>query len=181
MIKHSMEISMEYDGGIVLFDPSVFCEFLENHECTSGDLFDFFKENSNIGDAAIATGSIIPLYPINEDTYRFVVLTENMPSTQWSFTHQGFPLRVDSGILVATDLFSLYNWEHEFFKQYRENYSKKSSVNDMVTVDRGYYSVDISGGLDGKGKLYGLLLHPVTQLVTHKEGIDINSFNFNIG
>ena len=180
MPKHLMQVSMEYDGGIVLFDPALFCAFLEKANCTSGNVFELFKTRPDIGDAAISEGAIIPMYPIDEDDYRFIDLGRIPSAVEWAFTHTSFPLKIQSGLLVATDLFSLFGWEHEFFKNYKENFDRKAAVNDMIDVEPGMYSVDISGGRDGGGKIYGLRFNPVSQLKPFGEDVDIDSFDFNI-
>lgn len=180
MPKHMMQISMEYDGGIVLFDPTIFCAFLEKANCTSGNVFELFQARPDFGDAAISQGTIIPMYPIDEDDYRFIDLSRIPSTIEWGFTHTGFPLQIHSGILVATDLFSLFDWEHEFFKNYKENFNRKASVNDMLDVEPGVYSVDISGGRDDGRKTYGLRFHPVSQLKAFDDDVDTDSFDFNI-
>jgi hypothetical protein len=171
---------MEHDGGIVLFDPSVFCAFLEAVNCTSGNVFELFQARPDIGDSAISEGAIIPMYPIDEDDYRFVDLSAAPSDVKWNFIHAGFPLKIESGILIATDLFSLFSWEHAFFKDYKTNYTRKASVNDMIYVERGLYSVDICGGRDADGKVYGLKFTPVAQLKALAKGVDTDSFDFSI-
>ena len=73
-MKSTMNISMEYDGGIALFDPEVFCDYLESINLIDGNIFELFIKNKKVGDRAIADGVIIPIYPVDEDDYIFVNL-----------------------------------------------------------------------------------------------------------
>ena len=179
-MKSAMNISMEYDGGIALFDPEVFCNYLESINLIDGNIFELFIKNKKVGDRAIADGVIIPIYPVDEDDYIFVNLNIENIDCKWEFEYDGFPLRIESGILVATDIFSLMSWEHEFFRSYKENYKKRSRVNDMIDLVPGMYSVGISGGISDSKKIYGLQFGIVEELPRLGQAIDSDSFDFNI-
>jgi hypothetical protein len=74
-MKHSMHICMAAPLGLVLFDPAVLARFAEQHglqDC--GNLFEAFRQHEAVGDAAVASGAVVPLYPLEEDDYRFVML-----------------------------------------------------------------------------------------------------------
>jgi hypothetical protein len=178
-VKHTMSLSLEYSGGIAIFDPDLFCDFLESIKSTEGNVFDLFVNKPDIGDAVIKAGIVVPIYPIDEDDYTIIDLNHSKPIENWKFSHSGFPLTVKSGVIVATDIFSLISWEHDFFRNYRENYENKSSVNDMINVSSGNYSVTIFGGLVSNCKTYGLLFDIVQELPIFNSP-SIENFNFNI-
>jgi hypothetical protein len=179
-MKNTMNISLAYPGGIAIFDPDYFCDFLENLGLIQGNVFDSFVKNPEIGDAAIRQGTIIPIYPIDEDDYEIANLNHGqVRAAKWKFSHRGFSLAVRSGIVVATDIFSLFAWEHDFFRNYRKHHAQKTAVNDMMDVPPGNYAVTVCGGLVENTKTYGLLFERVKNL-PGREGAAIDDFDFNI-
>jgi hypothetical protein len=179
LMKNEMQVSMNYDGGIVLFDPKVFCDFLEEIKISSGNIFDLFIQNKTIGDIAIDNGYILAMYPIEEDTYNFLKIENSDPHEQTIFEYKGFPLMIESGILVATDIFSLIGWEHDFFRNYTDNYKKKTKTNDMIEINAGLYSIDILGLKNFESKTYGLRFNLVQSLPKLSSHISSDDFDFN--
>ena len=84
-------------------------EYVSQHGLQGcGNLFEAFVQHEAVGDAAIASGAIVPMYPLEEDDYEFIDLgaahaeagspLPHAPSiasaVAWQFTHSGLPLRV---------------------------------------------------------------------------------------
>ena len=85
-------------------------------------------------------------------------------------------------ILVLSNIILLYNI-YDLKKEvlsYKENYKKRSRVNDMIDLVPGIYSVGISGGISDSKKIYGLQFGIVEELPRLGQAIDSDSFDFNI-
>jgi hypothetical protein len=167
-MKRSARIDL-YSPGIVVFDPAVLDRFLIDHAVSEPDVFSRFLEDEALGRDAVAHGAVCPIYQIPENEYSvFIVDAENQIDIAPEFSHAGFPLRIESGILVVSDLSALLDWDRDFFTDYRRNYADKLASNDYLDAPNGLYSVTINGyvGLQAPyaGLAYGLVLHKVPAL-----------------
>lgn len=196
-MKHRMHVSMAHPFGLVLFDPAVLTHFVALYglqDC--GNLFEAFVRHEAGGDAAVASGAIVPMYPLEEDDYEFVDLSTahavagaplnvsaDAPAVAWQFTHSGLPLQVRSGVLVATDLMNLMSWEHGAYTAYQRQSAGPGHhlPQDDMDVAAGSYALAISGGRDGEGRLiYGLRFERVAQLPVLPAGQASDSVCFEI-
>ena len=197
-MKHRMQVSMAHPFGLVLFDPAVLTHFVAQHglrDC--GNLFEAFVQHEAVGDAAIASGAIVPMYPLEEDDYAFIDLgaahavagaplshaSTGASAVAWQFTHRGLPLQVTSGVLVATDLMNLMSWEHGAYSAYQRQSAGPGHhcPQDDMDVPVGQYALAISGGRDGEGNLvYGLRFERVAQLPQLPPGQTSDTLSFEI-
>ena len=197
-MKHRMHVSMAHPFGLVLFDPAVLTQFVAQHGLQGcGNLFEAFVQHEAVGDAAIASGAIVPMYPLEEDDHEFIDLgaahaeagsplphaPTGASAVAWQFTHSGLPLRVTSGVLVASDLMNLMSWEHGAYAAYQRQSAGPGHQlpQDDMDVAAGHYALAISGGRDGEGRLiYGLRFERVAQLPALTPGQSSESLCFEI-
>lgn len=172
--------------GLVIFDPIVMSDFIKDNKITDADVFQNFIDHPEIGDLAISNGVALPIYPIPPDDYAIYFSKKHDDiKLEQTFSYSGFPLRCQSGILVAADIYALMDWEDDFFRNYRLNYEKHSSTNDMISTPPGTFSVTVIGGKlsnkkKGGGLAYGIVLEDVLELPKRDQDKDIEAYNFNI-
>lgn len=167
-MKPSASIDL-YSPGIVVFDPAVLDRFLIDHAVTDADVFSRFLENETLGREAVAQGVVCPIYQVPENEYAiFIVDAEHQIDAVPEFSHAGIPLRIESGMLVVSDLSALLDWDRDFFTNYRQHYAERLASNDYLDAPNGLYSVTVNGyvGLQVPyaNLAYGLVLDKVLAL-----------------
>lgn len=159
-----------YTPGIVIFDPEVLVGFLQKNNIANDNLFDCFLADEDLGRAVIDEGVLIPIYQIPEAEYSVFLDTARLGIVNGTskFRYSGFPLRSTSGLVVVADLNALFDWDPDFFLNYKVNYESRLACNDYLDVPVGLYSVTIIGYEDLQSPLmpkgYGLTLHAVEVL-----------------
>lgn len=146
MVKRFAKVEI-YSPGIVIFDPSVLVSFLRNNNVVGDNIFELFLADEVVGRSAIDEGILIPIYQIPEAEYSvFLELEDLVPSLEeQKFSYEGFPLVVKSELIIVADLNALFDWDSDFFLNYKANYDSRLPCNDYLDVTAGFYSVTISG------------------------------------
>lgn len=167
-VKHTASVRL-YQPGIVLFDPAVLHGFIATHLPGSTAPFQAFIDDPSVGDAAVRSGAVFPMYPVEEDDYAVFVQNGGAPAGATAhFQYTGAPLQVQSGLLVVADLSALLSWERDFFLGYRQHRDDRLPNNDALDVAPGLYCMAVHGytGLPAPlpARGYGLVLQPVAHL-----------------
>ncbi|WAC00444.1 hypothetical protein OSW16_12650 [Pseudomonas putida] len=157
-----------FSPGIVLFDPLVLSSFLQHNGVADSNVFEQFIQDENLGRAAIENGVICPMYQISEQDYS--VFIENGNDAKYElpvpkFSYSDFPLKIKSGIMIASDLNALLDWDDDFFLSYKKRYDSRLSSNDFLEIESGLYNLTINGyvGLRSRSANcgYGLIFQAV--------------------
>jgi len=176
-----------YSPGIVLFDPLELVRLLKKRGVTDTNIFNAFLEDEVLGREAIEQGVICPIYQISESEY--VIFAEDGDGFPCSlpepvFVYSGLPLKIVSGILIVSDLNALFDWDENFFLNYRAEYGSRLPSNDYIDVEPGIYSLSVKGYsmLRGGGPEfgYGLEFSPVQVLPEVKIGSSVSDFDFEL-
>ncbi|QQQ50461.1 hypothetical protein JJQ97_24670 [Pseudomonas syringae] len=185
MKKHStIEL---YTPGIVIFDPKVLDDFLKEQKITETNIFEFFLQHENLGRLAIEEGILCPIYQIPENEYS-VFLIDTLRSEHGiydvKFSYPGFPLKVSSGLLIVSDLNSLFDWDPDFFTNYKANYKQRLPSNDYIEVLNGLYDMTIRGCSKMKSPYadlgYGLEMKQVDKLPEIDSSTSVDDLNFSL-
>ncbi|AKF53813.1 hypothetical protein PsyrH_25580 [Pseudomonas syringae pv. syringae HS191] len=185
-MKHHASIEL-YSPGIVIFDPEVLNEFLKKNKITEPNVFEFFLQHDTLGRLAIEEGILCPIYQIPENEYSIFLL--GAPASEQhlytvKFSYEGFPLKVESGILIASDLNALLDWDPEFFTNYKKNYEQRLSNNDYIEVSSGLYDMTIRGCANLKPPYnnlgYGLDMRQVGKLPDLDTSTSVESHDFSL-
>lgn len=185
MDKHFAKLEI-YSPGIVIFDPVVLDFFTKKNNVTSDNLFEVFLDSEDLGRAVIDEGVLIPIYEIPESEYSvfYNTVESDASMAEQKFRYQGFPLRIDSGLVVVADLNALFEWDSDFFLNYKENYSSRLPSNDYLDVHPGLYSVTIAGyeGLQRSliSKGYGLTFQAVEKLPEIRAASAVDDRDFSL-
>ena len=116
-MKALMHLALVCPWGVALFDPSVLSDFLRQNQAPQGsDVFEMLRQDPQLRAYALQDGLVLPMYPLEEDVYTFVHLNACPARVDWRFCHGPFPLLIESGRLVAADLFTLAHWDYELFE-----------------------------------------------------------------
>lgn len=184
MKKFSVVIEL-YSPGIVIFDPEVLTGFLAVHNIRESDIFEVFIREEILGRAAIDQGVIFPIYQIPQDKYSVFLLSDSVKADALPkpiFSYSGIPLRIESEVLIVADLNALFDWDEDFFRNYKAGYKSKLENSGYIDVANGLYSISIEGyvGLDTLGGSlgYGIRMNPVSKLPRLNEDISIDQMNF---
>ncbi|MCQ3028234.1 hypothetical protein NLO74_19775 [Pseudomonas tremae] len=176
-----------YAPGIVLFDPEVLNNFLTEKKITETNIFEFFLQHETLGRLAIEEGVICPIYQIPEDEYSVFLNDTSDPKKllhEIKFSYSGFPLEITSGILIVSDLNALFDWDFEFFINYKLNYEQRLPSNDYIDVLSGLYSMTIKGCTELKPPYanlgYGLELMPVSKLPMVDTSTSVDDHEFSL-
>lgn len=160
-MKALMHLALVCPWGVALFDPTVLSDFLRQNQAPQGsDVFEMLRQDPQLRAYALQDGLVLPMYPLEEDVYTFVHLNACPARVDWRFCHGPFPLLIESGRLVAADLFTLAHWDYELFERYHQPAVRAGIPTEWLPLPPGEYALTISGGLTGYGKTYGLHLAP---------------------
>ncbi|MEE3939174.1 hypothetical protein V2I68_26820 [Pseudomonas viridiflava] len=98
------------------------------------------------------------------------------------FSYSGFPLRVKSGVLIVSDLNVLFDWDPDFFCNYKDNYENKLLNNDYIEAEQGKYNMTVKGYFGLKPPYaslgYGLDLKLVEELPDFDSSSSVDDRNF---
>lgn len=175
------------DGpGIILFDPYLLAEFVQQYQLGDTNLFQQFKQNTQVGDEAVRQGVILPIYTIPAIEYQIVISdsSESSVEADWvRFTTSPFPLTIGNGKLVVSDIYGIMDWDAEFYKIMAVDVSECPQV--ATELESGKYSVVIKGfsernyvGRGPKNIGYKFLLQKVEELPVLQESMNNESFDF---
>lgn len=185
-LKSSATIEL-YSPGIVIFDPEIMSLFLKENGVVSSNVFDVFLEDEHLGRAAIEQGVVCPIYQIPEDEYSIFFVGRDASSNDLGhckFSYSGFPLRVKSGVLIVSDLNALFDWDPDFFCNYKDNYENKLLNNDYIEAEQGKYNMTVKGYFGLKPPYtslgYGLDLKLVEELPDFDSSSSVDDRNFVI-
>lgn len=136
-----------YTPGIVIFDPAVLNGFLRQNNVADSNIFERFLSDEALGWSAIEQGVLIPIYEIPEDEYS--VFIDDLPAGSAGkhalFEYNGLPLKIASGLAVIADLNALFDWDPDFFMNYKANYPHRLASNDYLDVACGLFEVTVRG------------------------------------
>jgi len=186
-MKQSAQIEL-FSPGIVLFDPAVLSSFIKYSGVMEVNVFEQFIQNPSLGRSAIENGVICPIYQISEQDYSVFIEGANgaeyeLPAPEFSYS--GFPLKVESGILIVSDLNALLDWDDDFFLNYKANYDSRLPGNDFLEVKSGLYSLTIKGYAGLRQPLstcgYELRLQAVDSLPGVPEDASVDDVSFELG
>lgn len=175
------------DGqGIVVFDPYALAEFVQQQQLANSNIFQRFLDDPTVGDEAISRGLILPIYTIPAIDYQ-IFLNDSQTSAiepDWlRFTTPSFPLTISSGKIVAADIYSIMDWDAEFYQNMPLNGPKSTQA--ATEWEAGNYSVTINGfsernyvGRGPKNIGYEFLLQKVSTLPPVAKDTDIEDFDF---
>lgn len=187
VMEKAVQIEL-FTPGIVLFDPMVLSSFIKFNGVTDVNIFERFIQNENLGRSAIEQGVVCPLYQISEQDYSVFIEGElgaefELPVAK--FHYSGFPLKVESGVLIVSDLNALMDWDSEFFLSYKAKHGSRLPSNDFLEVEPGLYSLTINGYTGLRKPLsncgYGLKLQAVGSLPGASECVSVNDTGFELG
>jgi len=176
-----------YKPGIVIFDPVVLDGFLKKRDIQESNIFDAFLNDEKLGWAAIHEGVVIPIYQISEQDYS-VFLIEDCESgsslPEPKFCYSGFNIKIESGLMIVSDLNALMDWDKEFFLNYRENYASRMPSNDFLDIPAGLYELELRGykGLktSTSGLGYGVKVNPLEKFNSLNKSISIDDLDFEL-
>ena len=175
------------DGqGIVVFDPYLLAAFVQQQQLTETNLFQRFLDDPEIGDEAINRGLILPIYTIPAIDYHIILndSTTSVVESEWKrFTTPAFPLAISSGKVVVADIYSIMDWDAEFYLELSLDAPQSTQV--ATDCESGYYSVSINGfsernyvGRGPKNVGYEFMLQKVNTLPIISKDTNIESFDF---
>lgn len=176
-------------SGMVLFDPIVLDEFANTYKIQGKDILEELINNPMVGNAAINEGILIPIYSITPWDYDVIVNIgrESCINPDWVVYKNpfSFPLRIISGQLIVSDIYSLLEWNKEYYINFPPK-NERVGVDDDFNIPSGIYSVDIIGfsdssnlDLENRKCGYEFILNSVEKLPSIKD-VNINQFNFNV-
>lgn len=185
------ELNLEFPG-IVIFDPVVLSNFLEDKKITDRNILNHFIANETIGKEAINLGVIYPIYTIPELDYTIYASDNNknnIPEEWKIFSIKQFGLKVESKTLIFSDIYAIMDWtmaDRDFFLNYRKNYSNKSDSNDYYEIPNGNFIVQITGFRNKKNNIYDtekgyqINFHQILELPQVLNKIDIDNIDYDI-
>ncbi|WP_191831534.1 hypothetical protein [Pseudomonas fluorescens] len=176
-----------YAPGIVVFDPVIFSDFIKNNGVIDSNIFEVFLRDENLGRAAVEQGVVCPIYQVSEQEYSVFIVGAMggevfLPTPKFSYS--GFPLKVSSGVLIVSDLNALFDWDDDFFLNYKLRYGSRLPSNDYIEVESGLYSLTIKGYV-GLSKPfsnfgYGLEMRLVQDLPIIGESSSVDDLDFEL-
>ena len=173
-------IPLEFPG-IVLFDPILFSAFVSEQLAGETDVLGGFIRRPEIGDRAVAEGFILPIYQTEVDDYTVVLTTEHtIPPGHTLFRHEGFPLRIDSGWLVATDIHAIMDWDPGFFANYPSVHRTASAMSGHLEIPARLYGVTVTGYRMAREAGYEVCLQPAAALPRIDQDKSISDFDFRL-
>ncbi|WP_229631872.1 MULTISPECIES: hypothetical protein [Pseudomonas] len=173
--------------GIVIFDPVVLDGFLKKRDIQETNIFYAFLNDEKLGWAAIDEGVVIPIYQISEQDYSVFLIDDSEASSSLpkaKFYYSGFNIKIESGLVIVSDLNALMDWDKEFFLSYRENYTSRMPSNDFLEIPTGLYELELRGykGLktSTSGLGYGLKVNSVKKFNSLNKSISIDDLDFEL-
>lgn len=146
--------------GLVLFDPAVLAEFISRHQVPLPNVLESFSHDPKLGNEAMSTGSLLPVYSIQAWDYHIRVTEANQPSVpaDWVlFSYPAFVLQVVNGRALVSDIWAILNWDTDLYLNYGsqpidERYatSNEFKVTESVAVPNGFYQVTLVGFCDNQ-------------------------------
>ena len=181
------QLDLMLDGqGIVVFDPYLLAEFVQQQQLVDSNVFQHFLDNPKVGDEAISRGLILPIYTIPAIDYQIILndSTTSAVEADWKrFTTPAFPLTIRSAKVVVADIYSIMDWDAEFYLDMPLDGPESTRV--ATEWESGDYSVTINGfserNYEGRGPKnigYEFLLQKVSTLPRISKDIDIETFDF---
>ncbi len=176
-------------SGMVLFDPVVLDQFVKQYNIRGYNLLHEMISNLLIGNAAINEGTLIPIYSITPWDYSVIINIggESCINPDWVVFNDSFrfPLRIISGQLIVSDIYSLLEWKKEYYLKFPPR-SERVGVDDDFQIPSKIYSVEVIGfsdksnpDLENRKCGYEFIFHTVEKLPVVKN-ININQFDFNV-
>lgn len=149
---------MTQTPGLVIFDPVGLADFLARHQVPGPNVLEHFIQNPSVGNEALSTGCVLPIYSIPAWDYLVRVTQAAQPSVPagWVlFETPAFVLQVTSNQVLVSDLWALLNWEAATYLQYgRQSIeaayvaANEFTVTAQVAVPNGRYQVTLVGFCD---------------------------------
>lgn len=163
LILQSVEMTevkiMTQTPGLVIFDPVVLAEFIASRHVPVPNVLGSFSNDPGLGNEAISTGCLLPIYSIPAWDYR-VRLTETAKATvpaEWVlFETPSFALQVTSERVLVSDIWAIMNWETDTYLKYGSQptdakyVTNEFKVTEPVPVPNGRYQVTLVGFCDQK-------------------------------
>jgi hypothetical protein len=149
---------MTQTPGLVIFDPGGLADFLARHQVPGPNVLEHFIQNPSLGNEAMSTGYVLPIYSIPAWDYLVRVTQAAQPSVpaEWVlFETPAFVLQVTSNRVLVSDLWALLNWEADTYLSYGRQpleaaYAAANTfkVTEQVAVPNGRYQVTLVGFCD---------------------------------
>jgi hypothetical protein len=149
---------MTQTPGLVVFDPTVLADFIDSHQVPVPNVIESFSHNPGLGNEAVATGCLLPIYSIPAWDYHVRITEATKPTipAEWVlFETPFFVLQVTSGRVLVSDIWAIMNWEAATYLKYGRQPTAASytaanefSVTEPVDVHNGRYQVTLVGFCD---------------------------------
>jgi hypothetical protein len=148
---------MTQTPGLVLFDPVQLHQFLTSNQVGGPNVLSSFQHDPPLGQAALSTGCLLPVYSIPAWDYLVRVTLGTRPTVpaEWLLWQvPGFVLHVGSGRVLVADIWALLNWEADTYLHLgREQPSADVAATEFsttaaVVVPNGQYQVTLVGFCD---------------------------------
>jgi hypothetical protein len=149
---------MTQTPGLVIFDPVELAAFLARHQVLGPNVLERFIQDPDLGNEAISTGCLLPIYSIPAWDYRVRVTHAAQPSVPaaWVlFATPAFVLQVTSNRVLVSDMWALLNWDAATYLTYGHQpldaaYAAANAftVTAPVFVPHGRYQVTLVGFCD---------------------------------
>ena len=182
--KNLIELTLN-SVGLVFFDPDVLENFVKKNNL-SGDLFESFQQQPEVGDEAIKAGVLIPVYSIPPLDYQILLSEGHKPriNEEWiKFITPALPLVSTSGKVVVSDIDAIMDWDYSFYRSLE--HTKLKQPYNAFMIDPGIFSVKIVGFCETKwtgsgpiNKGYELLFDKTDTLLKVNENVDSDSINY---
>jgi hypothetical protein len=172
------EFTIKFESaGFVLFDPFNLDKFCIENSIKGKNLMDNFIKNEIIGDMAVTNGKIFPIYTIEPDDYKIIISDEISIKDNIKFIHKNFPLEITNEKLVVADIYSIINWEPDFYKHLKNDFPTQF----IMDYENGNYSIDVIGYYyDKKNYGYNFVLNKTEILPELDTTKDIDTYDFNL-
>lgn len=151
---------MTQTPGLVVFDPVVLNEFLTSHQVPGPNVLESFSHDPELGNVAISTGCLLPVYSIPAWDYHVRVTEGDKPTVpaEWVlFENPAFVLQVSSGRVLVSDIWAILNWEADTYLTYgsqptdaRYAAANEFTSTEPVSVPNGRYQVTLIGFCDAQ-------------------------------
>lgn len=137
--------------GMALFDPATLAHFLAGHGVEATDLLQHFIDFPCLGDAAIAQGCLLPIYPIPAWDYTLAFNdggdSATAPALVDAVLPASLPLAITSGRLIVTDLLGLMDFDLVYYLQFPPA-QERTGADAEVELAPGNYAVQVLKFID---------------------------------